>query len=90
MAALETTNNEQYLVYSVTNIIYNVYFHPLAKFPGPPLRCGIWAIDAWHTYAGNPVWEEKALHEKYGPVVRVNPDSLSFSTAQAWRGQYHR
>ncbi|MCJ1327900.1 hypothetical protein MMC10_004575 [Thelotrema lepadinum] len=66
-------------------VTYNVFFHPLAKFPGPPLRTGSWFVELWYFFAGTQVWEEHTLHEKYGPVVRVSPDSLSFSTAQAWK-----
>lgn len=29
----------------------------------------------------------KAMHDKYGEVVRVSPDTLSFTTAQAWQGK---
>lgn len=29
-----------------------------------------------------------ALHEKYGPVVRVAPNELSFNTAQSWQDIY--
>jgi cytochrome P450 len=32
-----------------------------------------------------------ALHEKYGPVVRISPNELSFTTGQAWKTLYgHR
>ena len=30
----------------------------------------------------------KKLHDEYGPVVRVNPDTLSFITAQSWKDIY--
>ena len=68
-------------------MVYNVYFHPLAKFPGPPSRAGFLAVDMWHHFLGNQVWREHELHEKFGSVVRVSPDTLSFNTAQAWRGE---
>ena len=29
----------------------------------------------------------KAIHDKYGDVVRVAPDTLSFTTSQAWQGK---
>ena len=39
---------------------------------------------------GTKTWEEKALHEKYGPVVRTDPESLSFTTSQAWKGKFEQ
>lgn len=30
----------------------------------------------------------KALHDIYGPVVRVAPNELSFITAEAWKDIY--
>ena len=30
----------------------------------------------------------KALHDRYGPVVRVSPNQLSFSSAEAWKDIY--
>lgn len=35
--------------------------------------------------------ENKVLHDKYGPVVRVSPNELSFNTSGAWNDIYgHR
>ncbi|KAK7963468.1 hypothetical protein PG988_010442 [Apiospora saccharicola] len=37
----------------------------------------------WHCRKGNRHLQELAAHEKYGSVVRIGPDSLSFSTLSA-------
>lgn len=37
---------------------------------------------------GNAHTNTEELHEKYGPVVRIMPDALSFNTAQAWKDIY--
>ena len=68
--------------------IYNIFFHPLKKFPGP-----------WHAAAsripyllnvvkGKYLPWNQSLHEKYGQVVRVAPDELSFTDGRAWKDIY--
>ncbi|KAI0009074.1 cytochrome P450 monooxygenase-like protein [Xylariaceae sp. FL0662B] len=69
-------------------IVYNIWLHPLSKFPGPRLRSGIHLINYLDEIYGTQVANTKLLHDKYGPVVRISPDSLSFSTAQAWKDIY--
>jgi cytochrome P450 len=32
----------------------------------------------------------KQLHDKYGPIVRVSANELSFNDARAWRDIYNR
>ncbi|KAL3482127.1 cytochrome P450 [Aspergillus californicus] len=70
--------------YPVTRALYNVYFHPLAKFPGPKT----WAMTrlrwVFSMVRGRHYHDIKDLHDKYGPVVRVAPDELSFIDGQAW------
>jgi cytochrome P450 len=40
---------------------------------------------------GRIAFDYKILHDKYGPVVRVMPNELSFNTAKAWEDIYgHR
>ena len=38
--------------------------------------------------SGRQPYNVRALHEKYGPVVRVAPDELSFSSVQSWQDIY--
>ncbi|KAF1998245.1 cytochrome P450 [Amniculicola lignicola CBS 123094] len=77
-----------YLAYGVVIAIYNVTFHPLAKFPGPILRGAFKFPFLWTMFKGDSVRETKDFHDKYGDVVRIAPDHLSFNTAQAWKDIY--
>jgi cytochrome P450 len=40
------------------------------------------------TLSGNVVFDWTRLHEEYGPVVRVGPSVLSYSSGQAWQDIY--
>lgn len=76
------------VLYQILTIVYNLFFHPLRKFPGPILRRASsipWAIQ--HV-RGNQPFETHKLHEKYGPVVRITPNHLSFTNAQAFKDIY--
>ena len=69
-------------------MIYNVYFHPLRDFPGPKLGVATPFPFVWHLANGRPVPWIKALHAKYGAVVRIHPDELSFIESSAWKDIY--
>ncbi|PYI36088.1 cytochrome P450 [Aspergillus indologenus CBS 114.80] len=64
-------------------VIYDRYFHPLAKFPGPAIAAAspLWAMHA--RYSGKLLPKLRDLHEKYGPVVRISPNELSFASPRA-------
>ncbi|KAI1199438.1 cytochrome P450 [Nemania serpens] len=75
-------------VYVATRCIYLLYFHPLAKFPGPRLAAvsNIWY--AYHWLSGRyPFAIEKAL-EQYGDIVRVAPNELVVFTPKAFTDVY--
>lgn len=65
--------------------IYNIWFHPLSKYPGP-----------WYAATTNLVYyiaditgyRERWIlrqHQKYGEVVRTGPIRLSYTSASAWK-----
>ena len=76
----------QALVYS-----YNIYLHPLKRYPGPRI-CAASALPLIRqSLKGNAVLWMVRLHQEYGEVVRVSPNELSFNSAGAWKDIYgHR
>jgi cytochrome P450 len=67
----------------IITTIYRLYFHPLAQYPGPKT----WSLTRL-CYAnafrrGDLHLRILELHEKYGTIVRVAPDELSFITRSA-------
>ncbi|KAE8150222.1 cytochrome P450 [Aspergillus avenaceus] len=76
------------ICYCLSTWIYNLYYHPLADFPGPLLgRASLW----WrfiHTSTGKIHLALADLHKQYGPIVRVSPNELSFGTVESWKAIY--
>jgi hypothetical protein len=67
-----------YIVLKLSTIIYNLFLHPLAKFPGPLAGR---ATDWYKTYI--EVYRQQSmvhllidLHEIYGDVVRIAPNEV--------------
>ncbi|KAL4803048.1 cytochrome P450 [Aspergillus unguis] len=76
------------VVLILTYFIYNIFFHPLAKYPGPFLaKLGVLRA-TYHAWKGDVHLDAWRCHEKYGPIVRCAPDSLSFSSPDAIRDIY--
>ncbi|KAF2745137.1 cytochrome P450 [Sporormia fimetaria CBS 119925] len=68
--------------------IYRVYFHPLSRFPGPKLWAFTRTPQLLAIWKGRLHEEAVRLHSRYGDVVRISPDELSFSSPDAWRDIY--
>lgn len=67
---------------------YRLRSHPLSNFPGPILA-KISNFPYSKSYlGGRQPYDIRALHEKYGPVVRVAPRELSFSSPTSWQDIY--
>ncbi|KAK6842675.1 hypothetical protein PG987_003535 [Apiospora arundinis] len=77
--------------YCLATAVYNVYFHPLRRFPGP---LAARASNGWKLYMEvfrqeSPVHLLQKLHQQYGDVVRLRPNELHFSSANAYNDIYN-
>ncbi|KIW29548.1 uncharacterized protein PV07_05360 [Cladophialophora immunda] len=68
----------------VTVVIYRLFLHPLAKYPGPFFAKLTNFYDFVVGYQEHRAQHFSYLHKKYGPVVRFGPNDLSFCTPQAF------
>ncbi|CAG8908965.1 unnamed protein product [Penicillium egyptiacum] len=75
-------------LYLVGLLVYNVYFHPLAKYPGPKSMAATRLPYIRMILGGRFPQKTKALHQQYGDVVRIAPDELSFIDGAAWKPIY--
>ncbi|KAI1356408.1 cytochrome P450 [Xylaria sp. FL0043] len=64
-------------------IIYRLYFHPLAKYPGPLLNrlCGVPTL--YHAAKGDLHIHLYKLHCRYGKYTRYSPNKLSINDVNA-------
>ncbi|KAJ6002358.1 cytochrome P450 [Penicillium sp. IBT 35674x] len=85
------------LGYRITTLVYNLYFHPLADFPGPFLgRASLVKSNRALAVFSYIDWEDTPLYCTLapeircgkGPIVRISPDELSFGSVEFWKAIY--
>jgi hypothetical protein len=59
-------------------LVHRLYFHPLAKFPGPKLAALTRWYCAWFDVVegGTLLEHTSSLHEIYGDVIRIGPNEV--------------
>jgi hypothetical protein len=71
----------------VLGIIYRVYFHPLAKYPGPFFAKITNFYGAYYNGRGELHIQTEKQFKKYGPIVRQGPNKLIFQSEKALMGE---
>ncbi|PGH01470.1 hypothetical protein AJ79_07908 [Helicocarpus griseus UAMH5409] len=78
-------DTQQAIGYSLFKFFYNIYLHPLRNYPGPFLARGTHFANFFWVYKGNLHTKVKQFNAQYGDVVRIAPDMLVYTSAQAWK-----
>ena len=77
------------LLYSIGKASYNIYFHPLSKYPGLLLAKATKIPVALVLWEGSVSQWLSDLHNYYlSDIVRISPDELSFVAPSAWKDIY--
>lgn len=76
------------VAYILCGALYNIYLHPLASFSGPKLWIAFPLLRYLSGCFGTFDKHMQRFHAHYGEVVRFSDDSLSFTTAEAWKDIY--
>ncbi|KAK8180844.1 cytochrome P450 [Phyllosticta citribraziliensis] len=72
----------------VVDIVYKLYFHPLAKYPGPFLAKITNLYSAYHSWKGDIPIDQWRCHQKYGDKVRYAPNKVMFNSAGSLKDIY--
>ncbi|KAF5650622.1 cytochrome P450 monooxygenase oxidoreductase [Fusarium sp. NRRL 52700] len=68
-----------WLAFKILQALYNISpLHPLSKIPGPKLAAATYLPEFYYDVilVGRYTHAIKQMHEKYGPIVRINPSEL--------------
>ncbi|KAF2876693.1 cytochrome P450 [Massariosphaeria phaeospora] len=81
---LVSTGFSLVVLYILSTTIYNLTLHPLSHFPGPLLWRSTRIPYMRSMWSGASHTNHHRLHQRYGPVVRIAPNELSFADTAAW------
>lgn len=75
---------------AVYKTIYNLFWHPISKYPGPRRFAATALPYVFASFSGRLAIRLHELHNEYGSVVRTAPNELSFIDPSAWTNIYGR
>ncbi|RWA04976.1 hypothetical protein EKO27_g10123 [Xylaria grammica] len=76
------------LVYWPCVILYRLYFHPLAGYPGSKfaaISTSSWEFYWNYYHNGRMLFEIERLHKVYGPVIRIGVNDLHVSDPEVYQ-----
>ncbi|ORY67553.1 cytochrome P450 [Pseudomassariella vexata] len=65
-------------VYFTSLAFYQLFLHPLSRYPGPKLAAITRYYEAYYDVIchGQYTWKIAEMHKKYGPIIRISPYEL--------------
>ena len=89
MLEILKAHSHQVVLWVIFSVTYNLTFHQLAlKYPGPIWGKASVLYQVYQQLTGRMPHTLQNLHQKYGPIVRVAPNELSFDKSSAWKEIY--
>ncbi|TVY42390.1 Cytochrome P450 monooxygenase, partial [Lachnellula occidentalis] len=77
------------LLHRLGALIYRLYFHPLARFPGPKYLAASALSQFYYQNLKGVFYKQiRDLHDQYGDIVRVAPNELSIDGSIGWDDIY--
>lgn len=76
------------ILYISTVIIYRLFLSPLSRVPGPRLAAITKFYLLYHDFMQRKTRKVTQLHQQYGPVVRIAPNEISYTSADAIKQIY--
>ncbi|KEF50944.1 uncharacterized protein A1O9_13006 [Exophiala aquamarina CBS 119918] len=69
---------------------WRLYLCPQAEIPGPTLAKLTYWYEFYHDVilGGQYIWKIRALHQQYGPIVRINPEEIHIQDADYYDHVY--
>jgi cytochrome P450 len=84
--SLNTFSNGRLVIALISSkATYNLWLHPLAKYPGPVLSRLTNLVYWYYWLKGKLPHYIEMAHRQYGPKVRIGPNNLSFTDPEAWK-----
>ncbi|KAM7185781.1 Cytochrome P450 [Naviculisporaceae sp. PSN 640] len=74
--------------YSIIKRIIQAQTSPLRRIPGPGHTLYTPLVSQYHRFAGTKTYWVASLHDKYGPIVRVEPHQVSSSDPANWESMH--
>ncbi|PLN81744.1 isotrichodermin C-15 hydroxylase [Aspergillus taichungensis] len=79
------------LLHRIGLILYRLFVHPLANFPGPKLYAASYLPFLYQNkITGTLAKDMLRMHERYGPIVRISPTQLAIEGSIGWPEVFSR
>ncbi|KAF2494452.1 oxoglutarate/iron-dependent oxygenase [Lophium mytilinum] len=78
------------IVYVLLLCFYRLYLSPASEVPGPILAKLTYWYEFYYdvTCGGQYVWKIRNMHEKYGSIIRINPEEVHIQDADYYDEVY--